>query len=362
MHVVCAVVLGFLLWIPAQGQSDDPAFPTPITTNEISGVIPARDIGDPRLTTYYFIFNGNRGDVFLNIVTNNFNGQIDVFTAQGQNPRTKVTIYADNPERETGRVIYQRQPEQLIVRIQGRTPNDDPASYQLKFAGSFAPITGAAAENTNEFPELRPRPDSDARVNSVGTLLPKKPEPAVDEVPQTPDPVRAEGDEAAAPRPGEEIAAAEETDEPAELDTPTEDPPAEKERAPAPVSKPVVVITDDLKPEPEKAREVTVDVKERSADDVSAIVTVERAPDEVIENAEPEVPESRESAKKPEEQPVNPLSRVFLKVEMKDGSRFERKMTEVASVNVVNGMLTIVFIDGTTREIDILSVLKMTIE
>ncbi len=393
-----------VLTICAIPQSGDAAFPTPVTTNEISGVIPARDIGDPRLTTYYFIFNGNRGDVFINIVTNNFNGQIDIFTAKGQEPRTKITVYADNPEPETGRVIYQRQPERLIVRIQGRTPNDDPATYQLKFAGSFAPITGAAAENTNEFPDILARSEGERRVTSTGEILPPEPKPESETIAEVPEQNDSEvsGDVLHdASTADDEVKPAKDDDagEPTvndlsldDADALKTDPPPGKEAAadsdntPA-NQKPVVVITDNLKPADDETREVTVDLTEKKADNVSAVVTVERAAEDdpesesdnggetapVTGEKSPDAPDVPNETKGPEgarppatEAEIaaasNPLSRVFLRVELKDGTLLERRMTEVTSVNVIDGVLRIVFTDGSTREIDILRVLKMTIQ
>jgi hypothetical protein len=67
----------------AEAQSTNQSYPTAVTSNEISGAIKARDLGDARLTSYFYVFNGNQGDVFINVVANNFNGNIDVFTADG---------------------------------------------------------------------------------------------------------------------------------------------------------------------------------------------------------------------------------------------------------------------------------------
>src|SRR5690348_3636063 len=118
-------------------QSTTQDFPTPVTTNEIDGTISARDVGDARLTTYFYTFNGAQGDLFINVNSQNFNGDIDVFTADGLNPVTKIVMYADSSVNETGRVVYLRKPEKLILRVQGRTPGDDPATFRIKFAGSF---------------------------------------------------------------------------------------------------------------------------------------------------------------------------------------------------------------------------------
>ena len=157
-------------------QSTDQFSPTPILTNRIEGEIRARDIGDSRITKYYYVFTGRRGDVFINIVTRNINGSIDIFTKTGLKPRTKIRLFADNAESETGRVVYMRQAELLILRVQGRTPNDDPGTYQIKFAGSFAPAAGIA-EN-GEAPTVGDDASGSVRVNSVGTIIADpKPEP-----------------------------------------------------------------------------------------------------------------------------------------------------------------------------------------
>src|SRR5688572_7423345 len=169
------MLVGGSAFIGALAQSSSHEFPTPIVSNELSGTIKARDIGDSRLTTYYFAFNGEQGDVFINFVTRNLTGDIDVFTANGLKPLSKIVVYADLADSETGRAIYLRKPERLLLRIQGRTPNDEPATFRLKFAGSFAALR---PEDVPTGPEL-PRVDNQgvARVNSVGTLLPPPPKP-----------------------------------------------------------------------------------------------------------------------------------------------------------------------------------------
>ncbi|QQS41870.1 MAG: hypothetical protein IPM63_02690 [Acidobacteriota bacterium] len=374
-------LFAFLCSVGAFAQSNDPNFPTPVVGNEVSGTIQARAIGDPRLTTYYFIFNGNRGDVFINIYTTNFKGEIDIYTAQGLDPRTKITIYADNPERETARVVYQRQTERLILRIQGRTPNDDPATYQIKFAGSFAPITGAEAENMNEFPDILSDPSGGVKVSPTGEIIPEEKKEIPAAVSEQPAEAIADDEEIVA----EDV----EDDSP-----PTVDPPAEPEKkadqpvaADAPATErlenPRVIVTDPLEDREDKPREVTVDLTgDAKKEEVSAVVTVERIPvdedeaaaddeektdpaaDEDQPVADPsDVPEAAkpDEEKAPAAEESNPLARVLLKVELKDGTKIERRMTEVVSVNVVNGMLTIVTSDGLTRQIPILDVLKMTI-
>lgn len=140
-----SIVLGVVLVALGRvdGQSSDISFPTRLTKNEIKGTIPARPIGDARLTTHYFAFEGDIGDIFISAVTQNFTGDIDVFIAGSMRPLTKMVIYASDTVYETGRLVYLRKPEKLILRVQGRTPNDASAAYQIKFAGSFVALKPA---------------------------------------------------------------------------------------------------------------------------------------------------------------------------------------------------------------------------
>lgn len=72
-------VLHFAFCVSAiYSQSTNQSFPTPVTSNEINGTIKARDLGDARLTSYFYVFNGNQGDIFINVVTKNLDGDIDI--------------------------------------------------------------------------------------------------------------------------------------------------------------------------------------------------------------------------------------------------------------------------------------------
>jgi hypothetical protein len=364
---------------PVPAQSTDQNLPTPVSTNQLSGEIKARDIGDSRLTTYFYVFNGNRGDIFVNVVTNNLNGDIDIFTSEGLRPQTKITIYADASDSETGRVIYLRKPEKLILRIQGRSPNDDPATFQIKFAGSFEPITAIAETDTPELPEVKSTAQGPVRVNSVGTIIEATPKPTPVALPETPETeANAEVDAVdpvAEPDPTEENPTA-------ETDTDTETAEVKKTEPEAkisPVFDPTKKVEDILKEasadkippvmktdktgdvpetpvaETDEPKEVTVGITEKTAE-TSAVVTIERvAEDETVEIADQPV-ETEET------ETVDPLANIFLRVELKDGRKFERPMNEVLSMNVIKGILTIVTNDGKIQEFSILDVLKMTIE
>ena len=168
-HFAITNLLIVLLASTLAAQSTDQNFPTPVRDSEISGAIKARDVGDARLTSHFYTFQGGQGDLFINVQTTNFTGDVDVYVIPGLRPLTKMVMYADGTGSETGRVIYLRKPETILLRISGRTPGDEEATYRIKFAGSFV-----ASRVQGEVPEL-PRVDSDTqsniRVNSVGTII-----------------------------------------------------------------------------------------------------------------------------------------------------------------------------------------------
>src|SRR5436190_4724984 len=165
-----------LFTFAAAAQSTDQNFPTPLTTNEIDGTVKARDMGDPRATTYFYAFDGGQGDLFINVVAKNFTGDIDIFTVDGMTPLTKMVVYADADPSETGRLVYLRKPEQLLLRIQGRTPNDDPATFRIKFGGSV--IALAPQKQAAEPTVAGTDPNSPGvKVNSAGRIVAVVPKP-----------------------------------------------------------------------------------------------------------------------------------------------------------------------------------------
>ncbi len=138
----------------AHAQSIDANAPTPVSSNDLSGTITARDLGDARLTRYYYAFGGNPGDVLITIQSTNLNGDIDVFTAGTLRPLLKFTLYAESASPST-KGIYLRRHEDLILRVEARTPNDDEGSFRIRFGGSFEPLAApliAEAEKTEPAP------------------------------------------------------------------------------------------------------------------------------------------------------------------------------------------------------------------
>src|SRR5215813_12202428 len=149
------VLLAVLLLTAASlsAQSLDPNTPAPVRTNAVDARIAARDLGDARMTVHYFAFNGTPGDLLITVQSQNLNGDIDVFTAGTLRPLLKLKLYAESSAPVT-KGIYLRKHEDLILRIEARSPNDDEGSYRLTFSGSFEPIAGGPDITENETPTV----------------------------------------------------------------------------------------------------------------------------------------------------------------------------------------------------------------
>src|SRR5215204_5670145 len=113
----------FFAVAPLSAQSLDPNTPSPVRSNSVSGRIAARDLGDSRQTDHYFAFTGTPGDLMITVQGTNLNGDVDVFTAGTLRPLLKLTMYAELSTPVT-KGIYLRKREDLVLRIEARTPND----------------------------------------------------------------------------------------------------------------------------------------------------------------------------------------------------------------------------------------------
>lgn len=319
--------LGFIL-PGAFAQSNDQNYPTPITSTEIGGTIKARDIGDPRLTSYFYAFEGSQGDIFINVVTKNFSGDIDVFNADGLRPLAKIVIYADGGSTETGRLIYLRKSERLILRIEGRTPNDDPADFRIKFGGSFIAL---APQKPVGAPTIVPTGGQEAgvRVNSVGTIIPPTPRPS---------PTQA----------ARYIVAERVTPKPAE-DTRPE--PVHPVSGPPPVEKAASETDAATVFENKSAKMVVAPEKKASA---------KRPARTAAARTTRSTAKAERSA--PEEKKPDPLASIRLVVVLKDGESIEQPMSEVVRFSVDKGMLTVILKGGKISRYSILDVAKVTIE
>ncbi len=360
----------------AKSQSTNQSYPTAVASNEISGKIPARDIGDARLTDYFYAFNGNQGDIFINVQTSNFNGDIDIFTAGNLKPLTKITIYADDTTRETGRVVYLRQPAKLILRIEGRSPNDDAATFQIKFAGSFQPIETAetAAPQT---PEVKSENKSDVRVNSVGTIIEVKPKP------QPPKETIAKKE--TAPRRKKSTAGAKNKENAKEKEVATDEAKDKKAENKEIETEGKIAQTDVDKSgaKAEKTKENSVETEKKSApvvvvSDDAAKQDAEpvKTEDSTVEKEKSEetkkidspksnaktIAKSKLRSKGSKTKEPNPLENIHLIILFKDGTRIERAMSEVVRFTVVKGVLTVLTSDGAIGRYSILDIAKTTVE
>jgi len=384
--VFWAFCAGFIfLSIPglASAQSTDIEFPTALTENQINGVIKARDVGDPRVTTFYYTFNGLQGDLFVNVVTKNLSGSVDVFLFDGMRPLSNIIVYADVVQSETGRVIYLRKPEKLILRVQGRTPNDDPAEFQIKFAGGFE-----AAAPTKEEPPVPKvtgvgENNSGIRVNSVGTIVAVTPKPKPTPRATPVEIAKAEQKNEAA-KPSEEKQPNEnQTNEAKVQDRPAEDVEgntAEKKVAETTTAAPVATTPVKTSAKAKSTNRKTVKPKA----DQSAATDPSSTTKETVTSVDPETKASTEEAAKetkPEvvvadttakadaapkiEVPakkVNPLANVRLVILLKDGTKVERPMTEVLRFTADQSTLTVVGTNGRVSKFPILDVASVTIQ
>jgi len=119
-----------------EAQSVDQSAPTKIPGAEVISTVIPRPEGDPRLTTHFFSLDVRQGDLYLNVVHRNFVGDVDVFSIDARRPLGKLTVVESVVEREIGRVLFIRNSGQVLIRVEGRTLNNDEAVYRLKFGGS----------------------------------------------------------------------------------------------------------------------------------------------------------------------------------------------------------------------------------
>lgn len=336
-----------LLLAPIFGQSTNQDFPSPIVRELINGKIAARDIGDARLTRHFYTFYAGVGDLFLNVETANFNGDIDLFEATTLRPISKISIYATDAAATTSRIVYFRQRTQVVMRVEGRTPNDEAASYRINFSGSFAAATDLPQPPEDAEPKVSEKPGADtvARVNSAGAIIEvltakKQPEtPATEPEKPAPEPEK----------PAEEKAA--------ETTTATTRRPSRTGR------------TTPARRTP-RSRRTTQPQPEETAPAATETNTAETTPETSV-SSRPAARKPRATRRNSRNQPagtettepkVDPLANVRLVVLLKDGYKIERPMSEVLRASVDKGTLVVITKDGKIERFAILDVLKFSIE
>jgi hypothetical protein len=343
-------LLGFWLCclpIALSAQSIDIASPSPVTSNEVSGRIDPRDIGDARLTDHFYAFTGVPGDLLITVQGRNLNGDVDVFTTSGLRPLLKFSLYAETFTPVT-KSIYLRKREDLIIRVEARTPNDDPGDYRLRFGGAFEPITSgpllAAAEGAPvelAEPETTSTAKKGRRVSSVGARIEEPPEEV-----------------AAAPTP-----------EPTPAETPDTTPAETATATPAEEPKPTVTRTPRGRRVPgRRTRSRPPATVEKPA---AAETETKPATDAEIAEAEPKPAPSRTAPRRggarrrgtdpPTEQEPEEASGPRLIIETNDGTLIDRYMSSVRRVTVENGRVLVVGKDGKIDRIPLANVVRMVI-
>ena len=304
-------------------QSLDVGAPTPVRSTTVNGKIVARDLGDSRLTDHYYRFTGTPGDLLITVQSSNLNGDLDVFTAVTLRPVLKLNLYAESTAPVT-KGIYLRRREDLILRVEARSPNDDPGTYRLYFGGSFEPIPGGpdiAEAETAESEKTEPTVAGTAgtktrRVSSVGARI-EEPEPPVTEAAAAPTPQPTpEAKPVEAPTP-------ETTEKPPEREAVrTTTPPRTRGRRPPPRRQPT--------PRPE-----TPPVEE-----------AKRA--------------TEEPAPKPAPEPEPEIGPRLI-IETNDGTLINRPMSGVRRVTVENGQVVVTGRDGKISRFLLANVVRMQI-
>jgi hypothetical protein len=335
--VPCLSLLIISVVVSSRAQSLDVNAPAPVTSYEVAGAIAARDLGDSRSTDHYYAFVGTPGDVLITIKSNNLNGDVDVFTAGTLRPLLKFTMYAESSSPIT-KAIYLRKRENLILRVEARSPNDDEGDYQVRFGGSFEALPQELAETATTSAEANAAvttatAQKGRRVSSVGARIAEPPPEVVATAP-TPEPT---------PEATIEKAPAEST-----VEAPAS--------TPAPEKTSEAVTPTAPKPAARRGRSRVPAGRRKRA-------PVAKQPTETADLKEPadkEKPASNADPGPPPESQTETGPRLI--IEMQDGTRAERFMSTIKRVTVENGQIVVVGKDGRIERTRMVNVIRMSIE
>ncbi|MBA2339176.1 MAG: hypothetical protein H0V88_02185 [Pyrinomonadaceae bacterium] len=322
-------------------QSTNPDAPTPVRANTITAQIMPLDVGDARLTRHFYRFSGAQGDLVITVESQNLNGGIDLFTANGLRPLTQVVLYAaGQTTTRASKSIYLRQPEELMLRIEARSPNDDPGSYRISFTGVFVAAKsdetndGSATTEQSESPNVATNDNrrNARRVSSVGARI------------ETSEAGRREEN---ATVPATESAAAV-TNAPAT--TPNEISPTSDE--PTPVASPA----------PRARRGRTSTARRAAARRRSSRPAPATAARRTPTRRAPPAEASTDETTAPTAPASQPAQSPRLIIETRDGARLERPMSSVRRVTVDNNQLVIILNNGKVERQAMTNVLRFSIE
>lgn len=328
----CAMLLIALsVAASASAQSTNLDRPTPVTSNEVSGQIVARDIGDSRLTRYFYILTGTPGDLVVTVESRNLDGDVDLFQAGTLRPLAKVSMYAGEQATSTSKSIYLRSRETLILRVEARTPNDNEGTFRISFSGGFEAMAAPLEPETDATATTQTPParrGNTRRVNAVGARI-NEPEPV--------ETARTETDAAATETPSTDNST-----KPAENSEATTTPTAPATTTTARTQRPPSVRTGRRR-RGGRTTPPTPPVQ-TARNDSAASEATEEAPPAMVRK-----PSGIEAGAK-------------LVLEMRDGVRVERFMNTVRRVTVENGQIVVIGRDGKVTRHPMTEVTRMAIE
>lgn len=349
----------------ARAQSGDVNYPTPIFSNEVTGRIAPRDIGDPRRTRHFYTFRGAEGDITVTLESTELRGDVDLFTAGTLRPLLKITIYG-GPTVAT-KSVYLRREETLVLRVEARAEGETEGSYRIRLGGSFAPAPAELAEAPPPaLPEAVGGGPGVRRVTSTGARIEEPAPPATEaRTEPTPEPTPAEAAaETAAPRPtprrdtsraGTRRSRGAATTSRRRAGTPS--PPAEaaREGEAAEREEPNPLPTDSLANE--SAPPPTTARRTRPSTRRSPARTTRRTPPREPAESSPET-----SPAEPTPTPAPEAPGQRLVIVTKDGETIERDMRTVRRVTVENNQIVVVTRDGKVLRQPLSNVSRMAIE
>jgi hypothetical protein len=284
-----------------------------------------------------------------------------------------MTFYAESTTSAT-KNIYLRRRERLILRVEARTPNDDPGTYRIRFSGSFEPLSaGALAADLEKTPEGNKDSGKSAdgrttRVSSVGARI----DEPVEEVAAVPT-----------PKP---------TPKPIPVETPSPKPEKATKKEPASEATVRTVLGRRRQPRrsttaPPAPTETAKEIEKPAANDSAKVAEVgtnkpsetETAAAAVATGNSPEA-ESEKKTDSGESEPAPirragvrktpsrastrrapPENKARLVIDQRDGTRREFLMSNVRKVTVENGEIVVEANDGYTQRISMTQVARMSI-
>jgi hypothetical protein len=293
------------------------------------------------VTDHFYAFTGLPGDVLITVDSRNLNGDIDVFTSANLRPLLKFTVYAGSSSPIT-KSIYLRKQEDLILRVEGRTPNDDEAIYRLHFGGAFEPITsGPLAEHEDALQQstlAEGLSKGGKRVSSVGARIDEPPgevavTPKAEPSPSAPSDSEAKTAEA----------------KPTPKNTRPRRPVTRKARPVRPPKPPVEAPT----------AEETV-AKDETGEKPTADNPEPKTPD--VPERPPRKGRAARATAKPDATQETEDTGPRLRIETSDGTLVDRSMGGVRRVTVENGQVVVIGKDGKIQKIPLANVVRMTIQ